>query len=382
MSITGITRAVTIRPVRGRADQQAFIDLPKRLYAGTPQWVPPFDLDMRSFLRRRHPYFRHTETEFLLAVLAGRVVGRTLLIRNDRYNREHGGQCLHFYFTDFEDDIEVSGAIFSAMAAWGEVRGLTTAIGPLFSGPTFGGGVLVEGFEHTAAMTMMPYNHPYYPLHYEAAGFTKHFDLNSLSADPKTFRLPERVERLADRVRARGRMQVLRFSGKRDLRRIADDVAAMYNTTLADHSENYPLTDEELEQVKKDLLLIAQPDLEKIITYDGRVIGFMLAFPDITPTIQASRGRLDPLSLVRLLRAPRRAKKLILNGMGILPEYQRLGGNALIYSEIVRSVTESNGYDFEEAEMVQVNEETSLMLSDLYTLGARPFKLHRVYRRG
>ncbi|MFW6293910.1 MAG: hypothetical protein ACOC7V_16545, partial [Spirochaetota bacterium] len=46
------------------------------------------------------------------------------------------------------------------------------------------------------------------------------------------------------------------------------------------------------------------------------------------------RGRLTPLSVLRLLHQSRNTNRLILNGMGILEKYQRLGANALIYSEI------------------------------------------------
>jgi hypothetical protein len=65
--------------------------------------------------------------------------------------------------------------------------------------------------------------------------------------------------------------------------------------------------------------------------------------------------------------------------MGILQKYQRLGGNALIYSEIARTVRSSPSYKFVEAEMVQINEETDLMLADMRRLGARTHKIHRVY---
>jgi hypothetical protein len=230
-------------------------------------------------------------------------------------------------------------------------------------------------------MTMMPYNYSYYPAHYERAGFAKHFDLYSLSVDPKTFRIPERVERLAERVRSRGRMKVVEFESKDDLAAVAQEVGKLYNPTLAGHYENYPLTDDELQQIIKDLLQIAQPELVKVITYDGDVVGFMLGFPDLTPALQKSKGRLSPLAILRLLYRSKHANKLILNGMGILDRYQRIGGNALIYSEVARTVQGTDTYDFADAEMVQINEETDLMLSDMRRLGADVHKIHRVFTK-
>jgi hypothetical protein len=374
-------KAVVSRVVRTAADRREFIDFPKRLYRGVPQWVPMFDADMKKLLTRNHPYFAHSPAEFFLFAAGERTVGRLMVMANSRYNGEHGTRCSHFYFADFPDEQAVSTAIFRQAAQWARGAGQEQLIGPLFSGATVGGGVLVAGFEHRAAMTMMGYNYDYYERHYERAGFTKRFDLLSLRADPVEFRLPERVEQVADRVRARGRMRVVPLRNRHDLRAVADRVGEMYNPTLADHAENYPLTEEELDVIKKDLLVIAKPELEKVIEYDDKVIGYVLSFPDVSAAMQRNRGRLGVVPILRLLRERRRTPKIIFNGMGILEEYQRIGGNALLYSELVKTVTQTGGYSFEDAEMCQINEETDLMLRDMQTIGAEIFKRHRVYER-
>jgi hypothetical protein len=370
---------ITVEPVASRRALRRFIDLPRRLYAHTPQWVPFLDLDYRKLYRGDHPFFHHAEGEFLLACRDDTPVARVLMIRNDRYNRHHGTGAAHFYFADFIDEVSVANALFEAMHRWAHERGLTELLGPLFMGGSYGGGVLIEGFEHPAAMTMMPYNHSYYRAHYERLGFSKRFDLYSLFVDRDTFHLPERVEQAAEHVRRRGRMKVLEFSSRSALREIAYRVADLYNPTLADHEENYPLTDAELKYIIKELLMVARPDLEKVITYDDQVVGYMLGFPDLTPALRKNGGRITPAGIVRLIRAARRPRKLIINGMGILDRFQRLGGNALIYSELARTAHTSEAYDFELAEMVQINEHTDLMLSDMKKLGAQVAKIHRVY---
>ena len=64
--------------------------------------------------------------------------------------------------------------------------------------------------------------------------------------------------------------------------------------------------------------------------------------------------------------------------MGILPEYQRLGGNALLYSELTRT---AGGDRFRRAELTQISERTELMLRDVQTLGGRIYKVHRMFER-
>ena len=71
-------------------------------------------------------------------------------------------------------------------------------------------------------------------------------------------------------------------------------------------------------------------------------------------------------------------KKILFNGIGILPEYQRLGGNALLYRELERMV-QTRG--FTTVELVQISEKTELMISDAGSLGAQPCKVHRIYKR-
>jgi hypothetical protein len=69
---------------RGRISE--FIDLPFRLYANTPQWVPPFRSEMRKILTRNHPFFEHSQAAFYLARRQGRTVGRIGVFENRRFN--------------------------------------------------------------------------------------------------------------------------------------------------------------------------------------------------------------------------------------------------------------------------------------------------------
>jgi hypothetical protein len=264
------------------------------------------------------------------------------------------------------------------LLAWTRGEGLEMLRGPMLLGGASGSGVLVEGFERRAAMTMMPYNHAYYAGLLEGLGFRKHVDLYSMDMPPDRFRLPERVSEMAEKVLQRGRFRVLRFRSKRDLSRVADRIADLYNKTLADHLEDYPLGPEELLQVKKDLLAIADPRLAKILSYDGEIVGYLFAFPDLSAALQKNRGRVGPVELLRLLSAMKRSEGLLINGMGILPQYQRLGGNALLYKELERTVSDRT---YGQAELVQVSERTELMLRDIQTLGARVSKVHRLYER-
>ncbi len=374
-----MTRNIEVVCVAGRSpEEREFIQFPKRLYRGCPQWVPWFDLDMRSLLRRRHPFFLQAGGEFFLAREQDRTLGRVCVVKNPSYIAQHRTPCAHFYFFDVQEDPRAAEALLERCRQWARQQGLSLLRGPMLLGGASGSGILVDGFERRAAMTMMPYNYPYYPRLLEALGFRKHVDLYSMDLPPDKFRLPGRVGSVAEKVLSRGRFQVLRFRSKRELKAVAERIAALYNQTLADHLEDYPLSAAELAQVTKDLLLIADPRLVKILAYDGQIVGYLFAFHDLSRLLQKNRGRLGPVQLLRLLLGLRSGQELLINGMGILPQYQRLGGNALLYHELAR--TAGTGA-FRQVELVQVSERTELMLRDVQTLGGQIYKTHRIYER-
>src|SRR3546814_7479216 len=68
---------LVITPVMSKADRKAFVDLPWRLYADDPHWVPPLKDEVYSLITPgKNPFFGHAEAQYFLARRGGRVVGR------------------------------------------------------------------------------------------------------------------------------------------------------------------------------------------------------------------------------------------------------------------------------------------------------------------
>lgn len=116
-----------------------------------------------------------------------------------------------------------------------------------------------------------------------------------------------------------------------------------------------------------------------MILHDDDVVGFLFAFPDLSAAIQRNKGRLFPFGLVDLLLEYRRTKWVIVNGAGILPQFQGRGGNALLYSEMEKTIKQAG---FAHADLTQVAETAVQMRRDLENLGGVPYKNHRVFGRG
>lgn len=362
-----------------KADVHRFLHLPFRLYKEHPLWVPPIMIDARAQLNpKKHPFYEHSEAEFFLAKRNGEDVGRIALLENKPYNRYHDKRWGTFFFFESVEDFEVTQALFERAYEWARGRALTQLAGPKGFGALDGYGMLVEGYEHRPAMTMMSYNPPYYPRFMEQLGFRKEVDFVSCYLGADRFRLPERIHRIAERVAERGGFRVLRFNNKKEMLAWAPRIGQAYNRAFVNNWEYYPLTEREIEFVTQNILGIADPRLIKIIVHGEEVIGFLFAFPDVSAAIQRNKGRLLPLGVFDLLLEMKRTKWVAINGAGVLPEYHGRGGNALLYSEMEKTIHESK---FLHAELVQVAETAVQMRHDLENVGGVPYKNHRVYIR-
>lgn len=364
-----------------RLQANRFINLPFRLYAKHPQWVPPIIDDIRLMLnRQKHPFYEHSEAEFFMASHGGNDVGRIAVLENRRYNDYHHKKQAQFYLFECEDNLEAAQALFERAFEWARGRGLDQLVGPKGFGALDGYGILTEGFDQRQMMTMMNYNYPYYPRLLEQLGFEKEVDFASFHVPIDAFHMPPAMHAVAERAVQRGTFKVLRFRSKQDLvKNWAKRIGAAYNQAFVDNWEYYPLSDHEIDLLEDNLMIVAEPGLVKIITHEDEVVGFVFAFADVSAALQRARGRLHPLSLADLVLDMRRTKWVALNGAGILPAYHGRGGNALLYVEMEKTMRESGR--FQHAELTQIAETAVQMRRDVVRLGGRLYKNHRVYRR-
>jgi hypothetical protein len=357
-----------------------FVELPYSLYKDSPQWVPPLYMDAYLLLnRKKHPFFGHSEADFFLAERDGEVVGRICAGNNKPFNEYHKTKKAQFYAFDAINDLEVARSLFDAVVGWARERSLDMVIGPKGLSPFDGYGIQVEGFEHRQMMTMMNYNYDYYPKLVEALGFEKEVDFVSCYLPADSFKIPERVENIAKRVMERGDLKVKKFKNKRELIQWAPRIGAAYNRAFIHNWEYYPFSDGDIKYAVDNIFLVADPRLIKIILHGDEIVGFLFAFPDVSAALQRAKGHLLPFGLIDILLEMKRTKTISGNGMGILPEYQGTGGNALLYYEMGKTVF--GFHQFEHVEMTQVAETTRQMRADLKNLNGVEYKNHRVYRK-
>jgi hypothetical protein len=191
-------------------------------------------------------------------------------------------------------------------------------------------------------------------------------------------------------VLKRGAFKVLSFRNKKELLQWIPSFIKAYNAAFVKNWEYYPLSDWEVNYVVDNIIQFLDQDLIKIMIHEEEVVGFILSFPDISDALQRTRGYVPPLALLDsippplaildILREAKRTKWLALNGGGVLPEFKGIGGNALMYSEMEKTI-HGRFQQFEYGELCQVAETAVEMRSDLANLGGRAYKNHRVFIR-
>ncbi len=358
-----------------RRQVRDFVTFPFDLYHNCKQWVPPLLSDSYNTLKPTHYGYQDSVADFFLAK-DGKTLGRIAVVENKRVNQYLGQQFASFLFFDCIDDQQVSQALFERACSWAKERGLVEINGPRGLTSLDGSGVLVKGFEHRAALAI-PYNYAYYDPLIQAAGFEKTSD--SLSGYLSgTYKLPERVEAIAEKVKKRRGLWIKSFTSKKEMKawipRVGDAVLRSFSVQPG----FVPPSEAEVQAQGEVLILLADPRLIKLVMSGEEIVGFVFAYHDIGPGLQKARGRLFPFGWAYILLERRKNDWVNINGMGLVPEHQRVGGDALLFTEIAKSII---AFGFKQAEIVAVNEMNSASRNDMEALGVDWYKAHRSYRK-
>jgi GNAT superfamily N-acetyltransferase len=362
-----ITQSVT-----SRADRKRWIEYPYQKYRGHPTWVPPLLLqEWEDTDPKKNPFFEHSDVELLLALEGTRVVGRVAAIHDRNYNAHHEeNTCL---FAALEaDSLEVARVLVSAVEAWGKARGLSVVKGPSKLSQNDMMGFLVENFQD-APVVMMNYNPPEYAGWMEALGYVKSEDTFAWKMTVSQG-LPERVGRIAQRVKKNLKV-VLRTISKKDIERDALILRQIYNSAWDENWGFVPWTEHEIDHLRDQLKQVADFETSFIAEIEGKPVAFSLVLPDINEALRGTGGRLLPLGLFKLLL--HKPKRMRLIALGILPEYQGRGLDALLYAESFwRGQSKYNTGEF--GWTLESNE---AITNGMKALGALPYKRYRIFEK-
>jgi GNAT superfamily N-acetyltransferase len=324
---------VTVRPVAGKRDLNAFIKLPFRLHRDHPHWIAPLIFDRKSFLdRSKNPFFDHAEAEYFLAERDGQLVGRVTAHIDSRWDSYQGGNDGMFGFIEFEDDPAIAKALVDAAAGWLSERGRDRMIGPMDFTTNDECGLLVDGYDEDPII-LQPWHPPYYRERLEELGLTKAMDmrmwnlwLGELAAGDEFHPMIEAAAKESDKAGV-----VVRGMRKRDLTNEIARFMEVYNEAWGPNWGFVPITEEEVAFQAKNLKPILSEEWAMIAEKDGEVVGAALTLPDFNQVLKKMNGRILPFGWWHFVSGRRKIDRVRVFALGVKQAYQHLGVAAALF---------------------------------------------------
>ena len=366
-----------VKIVSDRHDLKSFIEFPYQHYQNDEHWIPPLKLDQKKLVdEKKNPFFNTADRALFLAEKNGKTVGRIAAIDDRKFNDYNEGNFGFFGFFECVNDQSIANLLFKVATDWLRDRGRSTVMGPTNPGMMDTVGVLVEGFEYDPSI-MMPYNKDYYDDLVKNAGFTKAMDLLAFRATAENLDL-SRVERAEIIVRKRLPSLVIRKVNLKNFNEEVETVRMIFNKAWANNWGFSPMTKEEFEHLAKDLKTIVDTDFAHIAEVEGKPVAFSIALPDFNQALKHTDGTLFPTGLLKLLYYGRKISQIRTALMGVIPEYQGKGIDALLHKEAIQNGLARN---IRRSELSWVLESNVDMIRVAERLGGTVEKRYRVYKQ-
>jgi hypothetical protein len=371
--------SLEVSPVSSRRDRREFIELPFRLHANDPQWIPPLKLERRLFLSPRfNAYFEHADVQLFLARRDGRVVGRISAQIDHAYNDYHQSDWGWFGFLELEDDPELMRALIGAAESWLRERGCERMVGPADFAMNDEAGVMYAGFDREP-MVKQPWHPPYYQRLCEEAGLEKAIDLWmwELYIQGRDKVLPV-VWELAEKLEPEHGIRIRRMT-RRTLRRDLEVFREIYNDAWKRNWGFVPYSEEDIDAYAQELHLVFDPAWFMIAeTTSGKPVGAAITVPDINMVLKRMNGRLLPLGWWHYLRRRRIIDRCRVGFLGVKREYQHTGVAAGLYAEHFNT---AEWHRVKWGEMGWILETNKSMNRGMEAMGGKIVKRYRVYER-
>ncbi|MCC8170733.1 MAG: hypothetical protein LIP00_02910 [Parabacteroides sp.] len=329
--------SVEIKEVTTKKQLKQFVKFNIDLYSGNPYHIPGIiSEEMTTLSRTKNPAFEVCDAAYFLAYKEGKIAGRIAAIINRTSNETWSQKYGRFGFVDFIDDREVADALFRTAEEWVKARGMEAIQGPMGFTDLDHEGMLIEGFDQLGTMATL-YNYPYYPEHLERLGYVK-------DQDWKEFKIyipdgiPEKHQRISQIVMKKYGLKILKFRNRKEVWPYARQIFETLNEAYRPLYGFAELTPRQIDYYINMYIPLIRLDLVTVIVReeDDKVVGFGISLPSLSRAMQKAKGKLFPFGFVHMLKGLKGKPHIVdLYLIGILPEYQNKGVNALLFNDLI-----------------------------------------------
>jgi len=368
------SRDLNVWEVRNEKDLMVFIRFPWKIYQGDRYWVPPLIKDQLLKFSPNHPFYSHSEMILFMADKGGQTVGRIAGIIDHHYIKFHQENVGFFGLFESTSDPDVAEMLLSKVGGWLKEHGMEKMAGPMNPSTNDECGLLVEGFDISPCL-MMPYNPRYYPSLLEGSGLKKAMDLYAYWLE-ESFFLDDRLFRITERLIKRNPQLRVRPINLRQFDEELKIVKEIYNHAWSRNWGFVPLTEEEIDDLGKNLKPLVVPDLVLFAYWGDEPIGFSVSLPDYNEVLKHLNGKLGLLGIFKFFYYSKKIKTLRVMLLGIKQAFQKKGVEGLLYLETSKR-SFKKGYP--QAECSWILENNPLMQHGIEAMGGKRYKTYRIY---
>ena len=297
-------------------ERRRFVAMERELIGTDPLYVSEIAADVDKRLRGRSAWCDETERALLVAS-NGRDVARCVPMINRRWQR-NGREDVGFigYFAAAPEAEPAVAELLRAAEDWLGERGVRRVMAP-FSGDAFHGfATQVDAFDEQP-MFPLPWQPPYYPALFEAAGYlpAKPFWNYEIDFTSERYRAVSHAALMDARC-------AVRPVDKRSWNEELETLRRVQNEAFRDEWEFHAMTREEYREFFGEYKPVLDANQLLLAEVDGQAVGMCLGVPDWTPLFRSFKGRMGPLQIARFMLRSKRFDRAGLIIIGVL-ESQR-----------------------------------------------------------
>jgi hypothetical protein len=309
-----------ITDVTDRAGVRRYTGFRRRLYDGDPGYSTTLEFGVESVLTSSTAFTRSCQVRPLLATRDGEVVAQCILVHDPALPVLQVG-----FFEALKDQHEAVEGLLTEARVEARRRGLPRIVVGLNAHLSIGVGIVVDGFQRASFDST--WNKPGYDDYF--SGLEQH----GLTAYCGS--VPVVVERMAPASRgpkpdAGGRRIEVRPLDFRNWDRELETFRTLCDATLGTTPYYAPTRPGHFADLLGDLKPFLRPENLLFAMVDGREVGFCFWHPDYNEILPTGRRLGVPAIAWRFALRRRRIRTVILNAIGVLPDYRAVATSALL----------------------------------------------------
>ena len=150
----------------------------------------------------------------------------------------------------------------------------------------------------------------------------------------------------------------------------------VYNKAWAPNWGFVPLSEEQIDDMAKDMKPLVEPSLVIFGEVKGELIGAALVMLDYNEIFKEMNGKLFPFNFIKLYTKKKKITWARILTLGIIPEHQKKGFDAVLYWEILERAAKLGVY---RGEASWVLEDNDMMNRGLELMKADRYKAYRIW---